>query len=127
MNLQQSSPILLSPSVQKSQELKAFKKILQDVGIDLSFNDEPHILKQEQALVLKNLENILESSPEKCEELLNGLKLLCKKQKHFQKALSLTNLKKNHSNNRMKRKAQDERIEQESLMRLSLTFKNCCN
>lgn len=120
MSQQQSSQILSTPSLQKNQELKAkiktFKNILQEVGVHLSFTEEHHILKREQALVLRDLEKILQSN-ETCEEFITGLKILCEKEKHFRKVLMLTNLKKIDSNDNISSRMRNEKIEQESLMR----------
>lgn len=111
------SQILESNSPQRTQEMKAkirnFKNILQEVGIDISFSENPHILKQEQSLVLRDLEKLLQTSNDTCEEFVNGLKILCKKEKHFRKVLMLTQLKKGDAGERIR----SERIEQESLMR----------
>lgn len=115
--MDQSSQILESSSLYRTQELKAkigqFKTILQQVGIHISFNEEPHVLKQEQSLVLRDLEKCLQTSSDTCEEFVNGLKILCKKEKHFRKVLMLTHLKKVDGNERIR----NEKIEQESLMR----------
>lgn len=105
---------------QKTQEqrakLKPFRKILQEVGITLSFNEEPHILKQEQALVLRDLDKILQPSENICEEFVNGLKILCKKEKQFKKTLLLTHLKKDDNNDTLSSRTRAT-IEQDSLMR----------
>lgn len=111
----------IPPSLQKTHEtqekIKTFKNILQRVGISLSFNDEPHILKQEQALILRDIEQNLQNSNDTCEQFVNGLKILCKKEKHFKKTLMLTNLKKTDVNNTINSRITNERIEQESLIR----------
>lgn len=101
-------------SQEHSSKIKTFKGILREVGIDLSFDEEPHILKREQALVLRDLEVLLENS-NICEEFMNGLKIVCKKEKYFKKALSLTVLKTNDNNETLNLRS--ERIEQESLIR----------
>lgn len=115
--LQQSSQILESNSLRRTQELKAkieqFKNILQQVGIQISYNEEPHVLRQEQSLVLRELEKCLQTSSDTCEEFVDGLKILCKKEKHFRKVLMLTHLKKVDAYERIR----NEKIEQESLMR----------
>lgn len=117
----ENSPVLKSPSLQKTQELKAkvktFKNILQEVGIQLSFNEEPHVLLREQALVLRDLEKMLHTSNDSCEEFISGLKILCNKEKHFRKVLMLTFLKKNRGDENTGSWSRNEKIEQESLMR----------
>lgn len=118
---EQNSQILVLPFQQKTQELKVkvktFNNILQDVGIQLSFNEEPHILLREQAFILRDLEKMLQTSNDKCEEFMCGLKVLCKKEKHFRKVLMLTVLKKIDGNENTSVRSRNERIEQESLMR----------
>lgn len=118
---EENSQILKSPSLQKTQELKAkvktFKNILQEVGIQLSFNEEPHILLREQALVLRDLEKKLHTSNDSCEEFISGLRILCKKEKHLRKVLMLTFLKKTNGDENISLRNRNEKIEQESLMR----------
>lgn len=112
---------ILESSEPKTQELtvkiKTFKNILQEVGIQLSFNDDPHILLREQALVLRDLEKCLHASNVTCEEFINGLKILCKKEKYFRKILMLTNFRKNDGNENVSLRVGNGKIEQESLMR----------
>lgn len=117
---------------QRSQDLnqiKVFKNILNEVGVILSLGDEQHILTQEQALVVRDLEKLLENSSDRIEEFVHGLKALCKKQKYFRKALLLTVLRKNDNETI---NYQNEKIEQESLFRyaelkLFLTSFYCYN
>ncbi|KAJ8914604.1 hypothetical protein NQ315_017309 [Exocentrus adspersus] len=95
------SQILTSKSarIQQSQELRlkltAFTDILSVVGVKLSFDDDPHSLTQEQALVLRDLDKCFSDSPERVYEFVRGLKAVCKKEKYFKKALLPTWLKRN--------------------------------
>lgn len=120
--MDQSSQIFRSSQIlssgQKTQELKmklkTFKNTLQEVGVILSFNDEPHKLKQEQSLILRDLNKILQGSDQACVEFVDGFKILCKKEKLFRKVLMLT---RKCDANESTAKTKNEQIEQESLIK----------
>lgn len=117
----QFSQVLTSqnPGFIKTQEIKnqikVFKEILAVNGIELSLSDEPHVLTQEQALVVRDLEKYLDKSDRPFKNFVAGLKLMCKKEKYFRKALVLTKLRKNNSNETLS--GTQQKNEQESLFR----------
>lgn len=120
----QFSQVLTSqnPGFIKTQEIKnqikVFKEILAVNGIELSLSDEPHVLTQEQALVVRDLEKYLDKSDRPFKNFVAGLKLMCKKEKYFRKALVLTKLRKNNSNETLS--GTQQKNEQESLFRIFL-------
>ncbi|XP_050510228.1 Fanconi anemia group D2 protein isoform X3 [Diabrotica virgifera virgifera] len=125
MSLTQSSQFLTSQnSIQKSQDIKTrirmFKTTLEEIGIQLSFGDEPHVLTQEQSLVVRDLEKYLEQSNDVFESFMTGLKILCKKEKYFKKALALTYLRKRNNETIGASAGQRKKDEQESLFRIFL-------
>ncbi|CAH1971271.1 unnamed protein product [Acanthoscelides obtectus] len=108
------SPVLTS-QLPKSQNA-VFKKILKQSGVILSLGDEPHILKQEQSLAVRDLEKNLSKNTATLSEFVRGLEAFCKKEKYFKKSLVSSVLRKNDDNS-------DNRhldIEQESLIRIFL-------
>ncbi|KAG5898486.1 hypothetical protein JTB14_015490 [Gonioctena quinquepunctata] len=112
----------IPPVLQRSQQIKTqlnnFRNKLKESGIYLSLeDDEPHLLTQEQALVVRDLEKYFENATGEIEGFMKGLKVLCKKEKYFRKALSLTRLEKHDHNISRLRQG---RIEQESLFRIFL-------
>lgn len=109
------SQIITSQKIHDLNQIKVFKNVLNEVGVKLSLGDEQHILTQEQALVVRDLENLLSNSKERTEEFISGLKVLCKKHKYFRKSLLLTVLRKNDRNE--SQSSRSEKIEQESLFR----------
>lgn len=113
------SQILTSKALKiKSQELKnkltVFTDTLSAVGVSLSFSDDPHILNQEQALVVRDLDKCFSNSPDNVEGFIRGLKTLCEKEKHFKKALLPTWFRRNTDNEEI---GANLKIQQESLFR----------
>ncbi|KAH1024215.1 Fanconi anemia group D2 protein homolog [Dendroctonus ponderosae] len=73
-----------------SEELR---KVLSDVGITLTSNPEdPLILHQEQALVVRELSRYVQSNVNK--EFLKNLQAFCRSETHFRKFLSPTKFQK---------------------------------
>ncbi|XP_056647952.1 Fanconi anemia group D2 protein [Diorhabda sublineata] len=105
-------------SLDLKYQIREFKSTLKEIGIILCFEDEPHILTQEQSLVVRDLEKCLENSDKALQSFITGLKLMCKKEKYFKKALALTNLKKGEGDGVMENSIR--RIEQDSLFRIFL-------
>lgn len=107
---------------QKSQDIKnqirEFKSTLEQIGIMLCFEDEPHVLTKEQSLVVRDLEKHLENSNKTLQSFITGLKIMCKKEKHLKKALALTNLKKAECDGVTE--SSIRKIEQDSLFRIFL-------
>ncbi|KAJ8984875.1 hypothetical protein NQ317_002715 [Molorchus minor] len=112
---ERSSPILTSHTQDHRSTLTVFKSILADAGISLSFTEGPHILTQEQALVVRDLEKSLGKSPENVQEFMKGLMLLCKKVKNLRKCVLPTKFRRNGE-------LSDEAIsiQQDSLFRIFL-------
>nr|CAI5860802.1 unnamed protein product [Callosobruchus analis] len=112
------SPVLTS-QLPKSQDQKfqlVFKNVLKQSGVILSLGEDPNILKQEQSLVVRDLEKNCCKSDASLKEFIKGLEAFCKKEKYFNKALASSVLRKNDD-------SFDERhldIEQESLVRILL-------
>ncbi|XP_066147359.1 Fanconi anemia group D2 protein [Euwallacea fornicatus] len=73
-----------------------FQKILSDVGVRLSLSSEElHVLKQEQALVVRELNKYFQNEEPDCVgQFLSGLKYLCQKEKYFKKFLIPTEFEK---------------------------------
>lgn len=113
------SQILTSKTAKiKSQELRTklpvFTNTLSAVGVFLSFSEEPHILSQEQALVVRDLDKCLGNSPDNIEEFIRGLKTLCEKEKYFKKALLPSWFRRNNDDQEI---GANLKIQQESLFR----------
>jgi hypothetical protein len=111
---QPSSQSLTSKSqIAKNPETEVFKKIMHDSGIKLSSNEDPNVLTQEQALVVRDIDKLLEDDSNECiDRFLQGFKILIKKERYLKKALMPT-LFKNSTN----RTESDVEIQQESLFR----------
>lgn len=107
------------PIIPKSQDPKSkiyvLKNTLLESGIELNLGDDPHILTQEQSLVVRDLEKTLEYSPTRLNEFLESLKFMCSKDKYFKKALMVTNFSKNESCLSLGNR--NQKIEQESIFR----------
>ncbi|CAG9859429.1 unnamed protein product [Phyllotreta striolata] len=100
---------LTSPNAsQKTKEaLQTFSTVLEEAGIELSCNDDPHVLTQEQALIIRNLEKHL-CSKTTLDSFSTALNCMRKKESLFRKALTPTVLSKKNdaeSNRNAKRES----------------------
>ncbi|RZC34215.1 Fanconi anemia group D2 protein [Asbolus verrucosus] len=107
----------------KNPVTEFFKQTVRNSGIKLASNDDPNILTQEQALVVRDIDKLLEEnrSDDCIDKFLKGFKLLIKKEKYLRKALLPTQFRKAGSGNSPE---SDVNIQQESLFRIFLKVNN---
>lgn len=101
--------------IQKNPITEYFKRTVRDSGITLVSTDGPNLLTQEQALVGRDIEKLLEkdASDENIDKFIRGFKVLIKKEKYLTKALLPTVFRKSGTAAR----PQNIEIQQESLFR----------
>lgn len=86
---------------------------MRDSGVKLVASDDPNVLTQEQALVVRDIDKHLDSDPdENIDKFLRGFRVLVKKEKYLRKALLATSFKKQGGSPET-----EVEIQQESLFR----------
>ncbi|EEZ97594.1 Fanconi anemia group D2 protein-like Protein [Tribolium castaneum] len=75
--------------INKNPLTEYFKQIVRDSGIKLASGDEPNILTQEQALVVRDVERAIQEgvSGDNVERFIKGFNILIRKEKYLKKAL----------------------------------------
>lgn len=95
----------------KTASAEFFKSVLRDCGIKLSLNnDDPNYFTQEQALIVRDIDKMLEDADDSVTKFMKGFKILVKKEKYLKKALMPSQLRKDDSDS-------DDLFQQESLFR----------
>lgn len=82
---------------EKNRQMHYFKETLSEAGVILNTDGIHNILTQEQSLVIRDLEKIIEKHPmypRNIEKFLAGLERLCKDEEEFRKALMPCDLQK---------------------------------
>lgn len=84
-------------ATEKQHQMKYFKETLREAGALLTAEGAFNILTQEQSLVIRDLERLIETHPRNTERFMVGLKRLCKNEDDFKKALMPSELHKTNA------------------------------
>lgn len=94
----------------KNASTEFFKGVLRDCGIKLSSNEDPNYFTQEQALIVRDIEKMLEDADDSVTKFMKGFKVLVKKEKYLKKAMMPSQLRNDTSDS-------DDVFQQDSLFR----------
>lgn len=97
-------------SQSKNLSTEFFKGVLRDCGIKLSSNEDPNYFTQEQALIVRDIDKMLEDVDDSVAKFMKGFKVLVKKEKYLKKAMMPSHFRKDNSDS-------DDVFQQESLFR----------
>ncbi|CAH0552564.1 unnamed protein product [Brassicogethes aeneus] len=96
-----------------AKELSYFQETLKETGVTVSFDEESTYLNQEQAIVVRDLENLLKYPNSNQQQFVRELKIFFKDEEYLRKSFVPTILKKPDSQDTLQN-------HQESLIRLLL-------